>query len=242
LEVHGNIFDPSQHGSWAKLFRPQSWGVDDFILFSWLIIGCLILLSWLATRKLRWYPSGLQNVLEQIVESFNHFCTGIIGPNGPRYAPLVGTLFIYILLLNLLGLVPGFLSPTASLNTNLGLALVVFGAVQYYGLREHGFKKYLLHFAGEPLWLAPLMFPVHLIGELSKPLSLTLRLFGNIFGEDFILVILATLAATFLPFWLPIPFQFPLMVFAVFTSFVQALIFAMLTAVYIALITAHEEH
>jgi F-type H+-transporting ATPase subunit a len=229
------------HGGW--LHGVTRLGLDDFVAWSWVVILGLALLAVLGTRGWQLRPGRLQNFIEWIVESMNHFCRGIIGPHGDRYTPLVGTLFLYILLMNLIGLIPGFASPTASLNMNLALAAVVFVAVQVYGIREHGLVNYLKHFAGEPFpWMA-WMFPIHVIGEIAKPMSLALRLFGNIFGEDTIIVVLAMLAAFLLPRWAPIPFQFPLMVFALFTSVVQALIFAMLSAVYIALITEHaEEH
>jgi F-type H+-transporting ATPase subunit a len=229
------------HGGW--LHWASRWGIDDFVAWSWVVILGLVLFAVLATRGWQLRPGRLQNFVEWVVESLNSFCRGIIGPHGDRYTPLVGSLFIYILLMNLIGLIPGFASPTASLNMTVALAMVVFVAVQIYGLREHGLVNYLKHFLGEPLWMSWLMFPIHVIGEFAKPMSLSLRLFGNIFGEDTIIVVLAMLSAFLLPRVLPIPFQFPLMLFALFTSFVQALIFSMLTAVYIALITEHaEEH
>ena len=227
------------HGGW--LHWASRWGIDDFVAWSWVVIAGLVLFAALATRRWQLRPGRLQNLVEWIVESLNHFCRGVIGPHGDRYTSLIGSLFLYILLMNLIGLIPGFTSPTASLNMNLALAGVVFVAVQVIGIREQGLLNYLKHFAGEPLWMAPLMFPIHLIGEFAKPMSLALRLFGNIFGEDTIIVVLAMLSAFLLPRFLPIPFQFPLMLFALFTSFVQALIFSMLTAVYIALITEHAE-
>jgi F-type H+-transporting ATPase subunit a len=112
--------------------------------------------------------------------------------------------------------------------------------VQYCGFRAHGIK-YLKHFLGEPLWLAPLMLPIHVIGELARPLSLTIRLFGNIFGEDMVIIILILITKEVIGTFL-LPAQFPMMLFGVFTSFVQALVFSMLVAIYISVATEqHEE-
>jgi F-type H+-transporting ATPase subunit a len=176
----------------------------------------------------------------------NNFVVGIIGPGGEKYTPLVGTIFIYVLTMNLIGLVPGFKAPTSGLSITIALAVIVFVLYNYYGVKKVGFFPYFKHLLGEPLWLAPLMFPIHVIGELARPLSLSIRLFGNIFGEETILVILAAMSFAIIRYHgtpvLTIPYQFPMMLFAVFTSFVQAMVFAMLTAIYIAIaISGHEE-
>jgi len=229
------------HGSWVHPLA-QALHVDDRVVIAWIVILFLVLLSVVTTRRLRRDPRGVQNLLEYVIEAFNNFFTQVIGPHGPRYVPLLGTLFLYILSLNLVGLIPGLLSPTASLNMTLALGITTVLIVQYYGIRDNGLKGYIMHFIGEPVWLGFLMLPLHIIGELAKMLSLSIRLFGNIFGEDTIIVQLALFALLVLPKWLPVPLQFPMVLFAIFTSFVQALIFSMLTAIYIAVITAHEEH
>ena len=107
---------------------------------------------------------------------------------------------------------------------------------------ETGFKKWILHLLGEPIWLFPLMFPIHLIGELARPLSLSVRLFGNIFGEETVIAVLAAMSWVIIPHFISIPYQFPIMLFGVFTSFVQALVFSMLSAIYISIAVAHSEH
>jgi F-type H+-transporting ATPase subunit a len=135
-----------------------------------------------------------------------------------------------------LGIVPGFLSPTANLNMTIALALVVFGATHYAGARRHGVLGYVRGVAGAPLWLAPLMLPIHLIGELARPVSLSLRLYCNIFGEDQVIVGLLGLAALIFNathHLLPLPIHLPIVLLAIFTSFVQALVFLMLSASYI---------
>lgn len=214
-----------------------------FIMAS-IVIVTLSMLSFIATRKLERVPTGkMQNFTEQIVASLNHFTMGIIGPKGEKYTPFIGTLFIYILCMNLLGLVPGFKSPTSSLTITLSLSIPVFIFYNYAGIRESGIKPWVKHLIGEPVWLAPLMFPIHVIGELARPISLGIRLYGNIFGEETILAVLAGMTIVFVPYFVAIPTQFPMMLFAIFTSFVQALVFSTLSAIYISIaISNHEEH
>ena len=217
------------------------------LAMSGLVIIVLTALSILATRRLRKIPeTQTQSLVELIVSSLNNFVTGIIGPGGEKFTPFIGTIFIYVLSMNLLGLIPGFKAPTSGLSITVAMALTVFFMYNYYGIKEVGALAYFKHLLGEPLWLAPLMFPIHVIGELARPLSLSIRLFGNIFGEETILVILAGMSLVLLRYHgipvLSIPVQFPLMVFAVFTSFVQALVFAMLSTIYIAIaVSNHEE-
>jgi len=208
-----------------------------------LIVLLLGLGAFLSTRRLRRLPSRGQAMLELIVQGLNDFTMELIGPHGKRFVPLISTLFLYILTMNLMGLVPGMKSPTANINITAGMALVAVGYAQYQGIRSNGLIGYFMHFVGEPWWLFWLNVPIHIIGELAKVLSLAVRLFGNIFGEDMVIVILVVLSVMFLPIYLPLPMQFPMDLLAVFTSIVQAGVFTILTCVYIALLTEHEaEH
>ena len=150
----------------------------------------------------------------------------IMGEEGRPYFPLVFTLFIYILFMNWLGLVPGMFSPTANINTPLSMALVVFVATHIVGIKQHGFH-YVKHFMGPVAALAPLMIIIEIIGHLARVLSLTFRLFGNILGEDLVVAILFFLAGMFLA-------PLPMMALGIFTCFVQAFIFSLLTMLYIA--------
>ena len=207
---------------------------------SWLVILGLGLVAYLGLRKPSKIPGPLQNVLEMAVSGLFSFVEGIIGPDGRKYAPFVATLFFYILSLNLLGVIPCLRSPTSALNTTIALAMCSFCYVQFQGIRSNGLSGYVKHFWGDPWWLGFLMFPIHVIGELAKPLSLSIRLFGNIFGEDKIIVILAMMSPYVLKPWLKyVPIQFPMMAFAVFTSFIQALIFTVLTAGYLTVMLDH---
>jgi F-type H+-transporting ATPase subunit a len=176
--------------------------------------------------------------LEQAYESADFFFRNLIPHNHQRYMPLMSAFFVYILVMNLAGIIPGWLSPTSNVNVTAGLALVIVLYVQYEGIRVNGLLGYFKHFLGEPVWLAPLNLPLHIIGEFAKVLSLTIRLFGNIFGEDVVIVILILLSIKFMG---GVPMQTPMYLLAMFTSFVQALVFTILGSVYIAIMTTHDE-
>jgi F-type H+-transporting ATPase subunit a len=220
--------------------------VSPWILFamSVIVIIALSLFAILSTRKLQKLPASRnQCFVEIIVEALDNFVVGIIGPKGGKYTPFIGTLFIYILCMNLLGLIPGFKSPTSDLSITASLAIVVFIVYNAAGIIETGFKAWGKHLLGEPIWLAPLMFPIHVIGELARPLSLSIRLFGNIFGEETVIAILAGMSFVVIRHFVVIPYQFPMMIFGVFTGLVQALVFSMLSAIYISVaVNVHEEH
>ncbi|MBN1504278.1 MAG: F0F1 ATP synthase subunit A [Candidatus Eisenbacteria bacterium] len=220
------------------------------VFFSVLIAILLGVVSYVASRRPAVIPRGLQNFMEWVVEGLNSFVCGILGREGSRYVPFLGTLFIYILCMNLFGLIPGMKSPSSSIDTTAALAITVFAYVQYTGVRRLGILGYLDHFAGNPrdvigILLVPLMFPLHIISELAKPLSLSLRLFGNILGEDVLIAVFVGLGVTMVAFLhLPvgIPLHFPFVFLAMLTSVVQALVFASLSTIYFLMMLPHEEH
>lgn len=218
--------------------------VSPWLLFwiSVLVMVGLTVFAILSTRRLDMVPRNrLQSLVEMLVGSLNNFVVETIGPDGQKYTPFIGTIFVFILVLNLIGLVPGFKSPTSNLSLIIPLAVIVFVMYNYYGIRQVGLLKYFRHLVGDPLWLAPLMLPIHIISELARPISLSIRLFGNIFGEETLLVVLAGLTYVVIPYVVAIPTQFPVMLLAVLTAFVQALVFTILTTIYIALAVAHAE-
>lgn len=228
------LINPTVSFAYESMF-PELW------VISMLVAITIALVTFLLTRNLQRVPNRVQTFLEMVYSFFDNFVHELIGDHYKRYVPLVGTIFIYVLLLNLSGLIPGWASPTANINIPAGLALVVVLYVQYEGIRVNGLKGYLMHFVGDPWWLGPLNVPIHVIGEVARLLSLTIRLFGNIFGEDVVIVILIFLAGMFTKGF--IPFQAPMYLLAIFSSFVQAMVFSILTCVYIALMTTHEhEH
>ena len=182
-------------------------------------------------------PGSLQIAFEDFVSAFQTLLADFVGPKGPRYLPLVASIFVIILLSNLSGLVPGLMAPTSNLNVTLGCAITVWVYYHYQGFKEQGVVAYLKHFAvppGSPVIMAPLMLVIELIGHAARVLSLSLRLFGNIFGEELVIIILASLV----PFIVPLPMMF----LGLLTGTLQALIFAILTMVYLGGAVAVEHH
>ena len=217
----------------------------EISLLSWMVILFLSGISIYLTRDLKQIPGRAQAFAEWIVEFFESFVVGIVGDHGRKFVPYVGSLFMFILFQNMLIQIPGFNAPTANANTTVSLAVITFIIVQFHGVSVNGIKGYLHHFAGSPHdvtgWaLAPLMFPLELIGEFAKPLSLSMRLFGNITGEDTVIIILMGLAVHSLYY---IPVHIPMAFFGIFGGTVQALVFSMLTCIYLKIMSGHgEEH
>lgn len=155
----------------------------------------------------------------------------VIGHGSEKYVPFFATLFLFILVSNLIGLIPGFLPPTDNFNTTFGLGAVSFLAYNYYGLREHG-MKYLRHFLGPVLWLAPLMLVVELFSHAFRPVSLAIRLFGNMFADHLVLGIFTDLTKVLIP----VPFY----MLGAFVCLVQAFVFTILSMIYVAQAVAHD--
>jgi F-type H+-transporting ATPase subunit a len=172
-------------------------------------------------------PSKVQHLLEVVVEALQGLMREVIGPATNRFVPLIGTLAFYIFFSNVLGMVPGFLSPTSNLNVTASCAICVFLYYNYQGIQAHGVLNYLKHFAGPVWWLAWLLFPVEIISHLARPFSLSMRLFGNIFAEE---LIIGSLNKYIFPFLVSLPVMF----LGLFASTIQAFIFVLLTMVYIS--------
>lgn len=196
------------------------------VTYTWLIMLILILLSLVAVKTVKLVPAGGQNFFEMVISGIENFQVDVMGEHGRTVFPLIATLGLFIFISNVMGLIPGLYSPTASLNTTLSCALIVFFTTHYIGIKTHGFK-YIKQFLGPIWWMAPLMLPIEILSHLSRVLSLTLRLFGNIMGEDLVLALLILLAGKFLA---PLPMLF----LFVFNSFIQAFIFCLLSMMYIS--------
>lgn len=194
------------------------------IVYTWLVIILLFVLSKLATGSLKMIPSGIQNFMEVVIDGVENMVVETMGEHGRPYFPLIATLAIFILVSNLIGLIPGFFPPTANINTTAACAVIVFLSTHIVGIKHHGFH-YLKHFLGPIWWLAPVMFFIEVIGHLSRPVSLTLRLFGNMNGHELVLMIFFGLA----PFLVPLP----MMLMGVLVSFIQAFVFMLLAMIYI---------
>ena len=202
-------------------------GFEEYphVTYTWVIMIMLAVVTFVVRGALNLVPAGWQNFFEVILVSLADFMDSTIGPGGRRFMPLIGTLAIFILIANLMGLFPGMASPTANVNTNVALAVTVFAIYQFVGFRKHGIG-YLKQFLGPVWWLIPMMLPIELISHLARPITLAVRLFGNIRGEDMVILVLGFL----IPLILPIP----MMAFAVFTSVLQTLVFILLSMVYLA--------
>lgn len=233
-------------------------GVPDHVTYTWLVMAILIVASLLATRRLRVVPAGLQNFMEIVLEQVQGLLEEIVGPEGRRFLPLIATLAMFILVSNLFGLIPGLAVPTANLNTTLACALIVFFAYHYIGIRKNGVWKYLKHFAGPLPLLAPLMFPIEVISHFARPLSLSVRLFANMFGGHMLMAALFFLALSLFEWsWrgstvfflvtiplnlLPILLIVPIMLLKLLVALIQTFIFVMLSTVYISLALEEAEH
>jgi F-type H+-transporting ATPase subunit a len=172
-----------------------------------------------------------RNIAEAFVESISGLAEGVIGHHSTRYVPLLASFFAFILIANLIGLVPGFAPPTADFNITLGLGVVSFAAYHFYGAKEHG-PKYIKQFLGAVVWLWPLMFVVEVFSHAFRPVSLGIRLFANLFADHQVVEIFTTLTKV----GIPVIFY----VLGAFVGVVQAFVFTMLSAIYIALAVSHD--
>ena len=237
-------------------------GIPDHVTYTWVVMAILAVAAFLASRNMALVPRGLQNFFEVVLEQFQQLIDDVIGPEGRRFLPLIATLGLFILVGNLLGLVPGMNGPTTNLNTTAACALVVFFSYHYIGVRKQGALTYLKHFMGPvPLLLKPLMFVIEVISHLARPLSLTLRLFGNMTGGHILLAIIFFLMGLdgligwalsgspigavvggvggLVMIVFTVGFLYPL---KILVSFLQAFIFVMLTMLYISGAIEEAEH
>ena len=203
----------------------------ETLTMTWLAMAIVILIGFLATRNLKLVPSGWQNVVEMIVTWLHGQIDAMMGKRGRMLAPLIVTLFMFLLVSNLLGLIPTLASPTNDLNTTLGLALMIVVMVHVLGLYFKG-GHYIAHFF-QPF--APFVI-INAIEEIAKPITLAFRLFGNILAGEILIIVLLKL----MPVWMPIPSVVWLM-FSIFISCVHAVIFTMLSMAYLANALKEEE-
>lgn len=207
-------------------------GLGDFahhhphVLYTWLVMLLLIVLGLIGAKGISMVPTKGQNVFEIIVGGIEDFIVDVAGEEGRRFFPILATVFIYIFVCNLLGLLPGFYPPTANLNTTLSCALVVVPMTHIIGVMYHG-PKYIKHFMGPIWWMVPIIFPIELIGHAARILSLSIRLFGNMSGHELVLAILFLLAGAFFA-------PLPIMALGIFVSLVQAFVFFLLSTMYFA--------
>lgn len=265
--AHGDSHGGDAHGGGASLHTTNLLGLishyvpEDVakfltgienIFFGVLVILILTAIFYFAGRNIQMVPGRLQSACESIVEGLDGFVCGILGHEGRKYTPFLGTLFLYILTMNLIGLIPLMKSNTSNSitlqgpvalpipTTTVALALIVFVTVQWIGIKKQGIMGYLDHMAGTPRdafgWvMAPIMFPIHVIGEFAKPFSLTFRLFCNTMGGHILVAVFIGMGVASMF----IPFQAPFLMFEIATSTIQAFVFTLLSTVYIAMMLPH---
>ncbi|MBF0386399.1 MAG: F0F1 ATP synthase subunit A [Candidatus Omnitrophica bacterium] len=211
-------------------------------IYALIVILVLTVVARLATMKCEYVPGRLQSGAEFFVSFINDFVCSILGSRGREFTPFIGTIFIYILAMNYIGLIPFFKSPTADLSTTLGLALIVFCYIQYTGFKELGFAGYFDHLMGQPrgamamtIIMPVFMLLLHIVSELVRPISLSLRLRSNIYGDDVILALFASWGLKDGFLWL-----FPNFLLVLLTSTIQAAVFSILTLVYFSLVIKHD--
>jgi len=200
-----------------------------FVFVTHVLLSAIIALALakMATKSLRMVPTGTQNIMEAYLQGIVAMGRDVIGEtNAKRYLPLVATIGIFVFIGNVLGIIPGFESPTGNINMTLTLAIIVFVYYNFEGIRKNGVVHYFAHFAGPVKWLAPLMFPIEIVSHISRIISLSFRLFGNIKGDDLFLWVLLMLAPWFVPL--------PAFVLLAFSAILQTFIFMILTYVYLA--------
>lgn len=209
----------------AKLVSPH-------MTYTWLVMAFLVFLPKLTLGKLEMIPGRGQNFWEAVVSGIEDFMAENMGREGARMMfPMLATFALYILVANLIGLMPGFMSPTSNLNITLGCTIIIFITTHILGVKFHG-TSYIKHFLGPIPWLIPLMFPIELISHLARLLSLSIRLFGNIMAKETLLGILFMLAGAYFA-------PLPILCLGVLVSFVQTLVFVLLSILYFSAAMEH---
>ncbi|WP_319526204.1 F0F1 ATP synthase subunit A [uncultured Desulfosarcina sp.] len=194
------------------------------VVYSWVLMAILIIAGAMATKTISMVPGKAQNLFEVIVSGIEEFMVETVGEEGRWLFPLAATIFLYIFIGNLIGIIPGFFPPTANLNTTASCAIVVVVFTHVIGIKYHG-AKYIKHFMGPVWWMAPLIFVIEIIGHLARILSLSFRLFGNMMGHEIVLAILFGLAGAFFA-------PLPIMALGIFVAFVQGFVFFLLSIIY----------
>jgi F-type H+-transporting ATPase subunit a len=200
--------------------------VPHYVTYAFLASLLLVGVALVMRGSLALVPKGVQNFMEVMVESLFKLAEENIGHHwGKYFFPLIGTLGLYILVCNFMGLIPGFTAPTSNINMTASMAVPVFLATHYYGIKVHG-VKYIKHFLGPIMWLAPMMFIIEFIGHLVRPVTLSVRLFGNMIAKHMILFALGLLAPLIVPV--------AILGLGVLVSLIQAFVFVLLTSLYLA--------
>lgn len=206
----------------AIWFQIGPFAITSIVATSWGMMLALALFCWLATRHLTLDPGPLQTMLEGVVSAIEAAIAAVLPERAQLLLPFIGTLWIYIVISNLLGIVPGLHSPTGSLSVTAGLALLVFLSVHWFGIRSEGLRGYLRHYLSP----SPILLPFHLISEVTRTIALAVRLFGNIMSLEMAALLVLLVAGLLAPV--------PLLMLHIIEAMVQAYIFGMLALIYVA--------
>jgi F-type H+-transporting ATPase subunit a len=195
--------------------------LTETVVTTWLLMAALAIACWMATRRMRVLPGSLQAVIEMLVGAIDEQIQAIVNRDPSEFLPLLGTLFIFLVVANLAGVLPGVNAPTASLETPAALAAIIFFSVHLFGVRMHGTLGHLKSY----LKPNPLLLPLNILSEFTRTFSLMMRLFGNIMSDELVIAIVVALAGLLVPI--------PFMALEILVGLVQAYIFSVLAAVYI---------
>lgn len=207
----------------SHLFGMESLPVTDTLIVSWIVVVAIAITAKIIGSDLELIPGKVQNATELLITSIEGQIEPMLPGEGRRFLPFIGTIFIFVGVANLSGVLPGVPNPTGDINTTLGLALVVFLVMHYEGMKDNGVWGYIKGFA-EPIFI---LLPLNIVSELAKPISHSFRLFGNIVGGGIIITLIYQAA----PWLIPIPLQ---AWFDIFIGIIQALIFGMVAIAYIS--------
>jgi len=196
--------------------------VTSTVVTTWLLMAALGLFAWVSTRRLAIVPSPLQTALEGIVESIEQAVAAVAPQQAQQLIPFVGTLWVFLIFANLIGVIPGVHAPTRDLSATAALAILVFLSVHWFGIRAQGLKRYLLRY----LTPSPILLPFHLISEVTRTIALAVRLFGNMMSLEMTALLILLVAGFLAPV--------PILMLHIIEAFVQAYIFGILALMYVA--------
>jgi F-type H+-transporting ATPase subunit a len=196
--------------------------IDDSVLTTWGIMLVFTLVAWLSTRKLKLFPDMGQTIVESIVAVIDEAILAVAPQHGRQIMPFIATLWLFLIVANLISLIPGLHSPTRDLSVTSALAVLVFFSVHWYGIKTQGLKKYLRHYLSP----SPILLPFHIISEFTRTLALAIRLFGNMMSLEMAAMLILLVAGLFAPI--------PILMLHIIEALVQAYIFGMLALIYVA--------
>ncbi len=196
--------------------------IDASVITTWGIMLVLTVFAWLSTRHLKLFPNSIQTIVESIVAAFDDAIVAVAPEKGRQIMPFIASLWLFLIVANLIGLIPGLHSPTRDISVTSALACLVFFSVHWFGIKTLGLKNYLHHY----LKPNPILLPFHIISEITRSLALAIRLFGNMMSLDMAAAIILLVAGFLAPI--------PILMLHIIEALVQAYIFGMLALIYLA--------